>query len=244
MIVKILGVCGSPRLNSNSLACTAEALKAARAVSGVKTELIDLAKLKINHCVDCGRCAKQGTRRNPCPQFGDDMTPLYQKITSADGFIFTSPAYYGGVSSLMKTFLDRFRPFSTGFYRPHETAEFKDTLRLKPAGAIAVGGGRNDGIESAITNLRRAFSYHDMIIVGSQFVRYQGIPRQIGFISSWGGSVHSGSQPKVVERDLGGLLTVRILGGKVAAMAKAMKPIRSKLRAEYAKIEAGKSLQG
>jgi len=244
MVVKIIGVCGSPRLNSNSLACTEGALRAAQAVSGVTTELIDLGKLKINHCIDCGRCAKQGTRKNPCPQFEDDMTSLYQKVTSADGFIFTSPAYYGGVSSLMKTFLDRLRPFSTGFYRPHETAEFKDTLRFKPAGAIAVGGGRNDGIESTVASLRRALSYHDVIIVGSQFVRYQGVSREIGFISSWGGSVHSGSQPKVVERDLGGLLTVRILGGKVAAMAKVVKPIRPKLQSEYDKIETSKYLQG
>lgn len=142
---------------------------------------------------------------------------------------------------MMKTFLDRLRPFSTGFYRPYDTAEFKETLRFKPAGAIAVGGGRNDGIESAIASLRRAFSYHDMVIVGSQFVRFKDISREIGFISSWGGSVHSGSQPNAVGRDLGGLLTVRILGGKVAAMARAMKSIRKKLQKDYVKIEAIKN---
>ena len=240
MTVKILGVCGSPRAHSNSLDCTVEALKAARAVNGVKTGLIDLAKLKINHCVDCGLCSKEGTRRNPCPRFEDDMTPLYRRVTSADGFIFTSPAYYGDVSSLMKTFLDRLRPFSTGFYRAHVGAKFKDTLRFKPAGAIAVGGGRNDGIESTIASLRRAFSYHDMIAVGSQFVRYKGIPREVGFISSWGGAVHSGSKPNAVERDLGGMVTVRILGKKVAAMAKVLKTVWPKLQEEYAKIEAGK----
>ena len=239
MAVKILGICGSPRRGSNSLALTAEALKAASSVDGVTAELIELAELKINHCIDCGMCAKSGTRRNPCPRFKDDMTPLYRKMTVADGYVFTSPVYFGDVSSVMKTFIDRLRPFVTGFYRPFGDAEFKDTLRFKPAGAIAIGGSRNDGIESTIGSLRRVFSYHDMVLVGSQFVRYKGIGR-VGFISSFGGAVESGSQPDVVGRDLGGLLTVRILGKKVATMAKVMKPLRPKLQAKYADIESGK----
>jgi len=240
MAVKILGVCGSSRARSNSLDCTFEALKAAREISHVETELVDLAKLRINHCVGCGMCAKKGTKKRPCPQFDDDMTPIYKKMSAADGFILTSPVYYGDVSSLMKIFIDRLHPFSTGFYHAHAGAEFTETLRFKPIGFIAVGGGRNDGIESAIASFRRAFSYHDMIPVGSQFARYKGIPSDIGFVSSWGGSVRSQSQPNSVERDPGGMVTVRVMAMKVAAMARALKPVRAGLLKEYSIIEGDK----
>ena len=154
--VKILGVCGSPRKGGNSEQVTNSALESARNVNDVETELVTLAGLKINHCIGCARCSgEESTIENPCPAFNDSMTDLYSKVTSADGYIFTSPVYVGDVNSLMKAFLDRLLPFTTAYYYPDTKAQFKETLRYKPLGAIAVGGGRNDGMESILHTFYR-----------------------------------------------------------------------------------------
>jgi len=94
----------------------------------------------------------------------DDMTQLYGELASSDGFLFASPVYYGSVTGIMKVFMDRFIPF-------HDDAESKSelrgALRFKPAGAIAVRGGRNDGMESVLDTFHRFFLYNDMVIVGT-----------------------------------------------------------------------------
>lgn len=237
MTVKILGVCGSPRVDSNSERCTVEALNAACTIGDVETELITLANLQIKHCNGCYRCRSEATREYPCPEFDDGMTALYQKMSSADGFIFTSPVYYADVTSLMKAFFDRLVPFNTGFYNPDGEAEFKETLRFKPAGAISVGAGRNDGIEAVIYSLHRFFLYHDMIAVGSQYVRHKDIPSDILHISGLGGTFYTHQRPNAVEWDAGGMRTVKILGKKVAVMTKVLKTVRAELQNQYAIFE-------
>jgi multimeric flavodoxin WrbA len=223
--VKILGIGGSQRKSGNCERCLAEALKASSTVEGVETELVSLADLNINHCNGCCRCHFKGTKDRPCPEFDDAMTPLYAKLAESDGFIFASPVYFGSVSSTMKAFMDRTVPFTTGYYHPHGKSEFKETLRFRPAAGIAVGGGRNDGIETTLYTLYRFFLYHDMIAVGAQ---------AIGNIaaSSFGGAVFSDEKPDVVNRDNIGIATVRLVGKKVAVLARALKTMRSPIEGQ------------
>jgi len=158
-------------------------------------------------CDGCDRCKKEGTLNIPCPQHDDDMTPLYGKLASADGFIFASPVYYGSVTGIMKTFMDRFIPF---YDDADSKSEVKGVLRFKPAGAIAVGGGRNDGIEAVLFTLHRFFLYNDMLIVGT--AGYPGA-------SNLGGTICSDSRPGALARDTSGANTLRALGNKVSLMA-------------------------
>jgi multimeric flavodoxin WrbA len=154
------------------------------------------------------------------------MTDLYPKVATADGFVFASPVYFGSMTGLMKSFMDRLLPFTTSYYHPNSESGFRETLRLRPAGAVAVGGARNDGTEATIYALHRCFLYHDMIPVGAQ-----AIGNTYG-ISALGGAMFTEDKPNATARDSGGIDTVRILGKKVAVFAKALKTVRPVLEAE------------
>jgi len=205
-MIRIVGVSGSPRKGGNTDHCLQEALTAC---SGkCDTRLISLANLEIAECNGCDRCKKEGTKKLPCPAHDDDMTQLYGELASADGFIFASPVYYGSVTGIMKVFMDRFIPF---YDDAESRSEVKGVLRLKPAGAIAVGGGRNDGIEAALFTLHRFFLYNDMLVVGTT-----GYPNTS---SNLGGAVYSESKPDALSRDAYGKNTLRALGSKVSLIA-------------------------
>ena len=206
MKTKIIGVSGSPRKVGNTVECLQEALNACSERCG--TELITLADLEIADCDGCNRCKKEGTRKVPCPPHDDDMTELYHKLASADGFIFASPVYYGSVTGIMKLFMDRFMPF---YAEEGSRSEVKGALQFKPAGAIAVGGGRNDGMEAVLETLHRFFLYNDMIVVGTA-----GYPSSA---SNLGGTIHSDDKPHALERDIIGRNTLRAMGSKVALIA-------------------------
>jgi multimeric flavodoxin WrbA len=177
--------------------------------------LVNLANLKIAECNACYRCKKEGTRELPCPAHEDDMTPLYAKLTSADGFLFASPVYYGSVTGIMKVFMDRFLPF---YDESGSRSELKGTLRFKPAGAIAVGGGRNDGIEATLFALHRFFLFNDMLVVGTAGYSDSA--------SNLGGTVCSDSKPDALARDVLGKNTLTALGNKVSLMAERLAALR------------------
>jgi len=220
--VKILGISGTMRRSGNCEQTLSEALNAGAAVGEVETELVNLRDLHINHCTGCYRCHFQGTNEKPCPEYDDDMTGLYSKMADSDGFILASPVYFGSVSSIMKTFMDRTLPFTTPYYFPNGSSKFKKVLRMKPAAAIAVGGARNDGIETTLYTFYRFFLYHDMVAVGAQTMGN-------AYATSFGGAVLTEGKPGAVSRDSTGMGTVHSVGKKVAILAKKLKPIRSAL---------------
>ena len=205
-MTRIVGISGSPRKGGNTDQCLQEALRACS--RRCNTELISLAGLEIAECDGCDRCKQEGSRELPCPVHDDDMTSLYAKLASADGFLFASPVYFGSVSGIMKTFMDRFIPF---YNDPDSMSELKASLRFKPAGAIAVGGGRNDGIEAVLYTFYRFFLYNDMIIVGTAGTADSA--------SNLGGTVLSDSKPDALARDNVGRNTIQALGDKVSLIA-------------------------
>jgi len=212
-MIEIVGVSGSPRKGGNTDQCLQEALRACS--QECRTELVNLAELKIAECNGCGRCKKEGTRKLPCPAHNDDMTPLYGKLASADGFLFASPVYYGSVTGIMKMFMDRFLPF---YYESGSTSELKGALRFKPAGAIAVGGDRNDGIEAVLYTLHRFFLFNDMLVVGTAGYSWSA--------SNLGGTVHSDSKPDALMRDPLGKNTLTALGKKVSLLTEKLAGVR------------------
>jgi multimeric flavodoxin WrbA len=205
-MIEILGVSGSPRKGGNTDRCLQEALGACS--KKCRTELVNLANLEIAECNACYRCKKEGTRKLPCPPHDDDMTPLYAKLASADGFLFASPVYYGSVTGIMKVFMDRFLPF---YDESDSRSELKGALRFKPAGAIAVGGGRNDGIEATLYTLHRFFLFNDMLVVGTAGYSDSA--------SNLGGTIFSDSKPDALARDTLGKNTLTALGIKVSLTA-------------------------
>jgi len=104
--MKVLGLVGSPRKESNTDLLVTEILKGA-AKNGHKTEKIYLYSLKIEPCVDCKSCKKG---KYQCV-LKDDMGQLYPKLEDSDVIVFGTPLYWYGPSAKMKLLQDRLRPF-------------------------------------------------------------------------------------------------------------------------------------
>lgn len=140
-MVKIVGICGSPRRKSSYKALEA-ALEAAESVGGVEVELIELRAKKINFCIHCNKCLREDAK--VCTVYEDDMTPLYDKIYEADGIIIASPVYEMNITAQLAAFFNRFRPTWNIISK---NPEF---FAGKVGAAIAVGGTRNGGQEAAV----------------------------------------------------------------------------------------------
>ena len=70
-MVKILGICGSPRKRSAYSALEAALEAAKNSGEEVETELIELRGKKINPCIHCNNCLKKNMDR--CTVYEDDM---------------------------------------------------------------------------------------------------------------------------------------------------------------------------
>ena len=133
----IIGISGSPRKSA-----TEYVLKKALTIlegKGFKTEFFSVRNKKINFCQHCDYCIKNRKCR-----IEDDMNTVYQLFETAQGIIFASPSYNGGVSAQIKTIMDRSRASVTAN---------KDVFKNKVGMAILVGGDRNGGQELGIQQI-------------------------------------------------------------------------------------------
>jgi len=119
--MKVLGICCSPRRNSNTELVLQTTLDEAQQ-QGATVELVTLAGKTISHCDACNTCGKTGQ----C-HIKDDMQDIYPKMATADGIILASPVYFWSVSGQAKTLMDRTFALLGG-----------NTLTNKAGAAIAV----------------------------------------------------------------------------------------------------------
>lgn len=103
----VLAITSSGRRGANS---TALALAALSAVDGAKKSHFDLSKLRFTGCTGCGGC-RSGA---PGCVIRDDLTPILEGVAKAQGLILAAPVYYGYVSGIFKSFLDRWYGFRDG----------------------------------------------------------------------------------------------------------------------------------
>jgi len=97
---------GSPRKTWNTATLLQKTLEGA-ASQGADTELVHLYDLRYTGCRSCFACkTTSGTSYGRCAA-QDDLTPLLERVTAADGLVLGSPIYYGTVSGMMKSFLER-----------------------------------------------------------------------------------------------------------------------------------------
>lgn len=109
--MKIFAINGSPNVRGNTMLILSPFLEGARE-AGAAVELFHISKLKINPCrgeFNCwfktpGECFQK-----------DDMQTLYPKLREADVWVFASPLYAGGISGILKMFLDRIIPLIEPF---------------------------------------------------------------------------------------------------------------------------------
>ncbi len=135
--MKILAICGSPRLRGNTNYLVDKALQVA-ANLGAETEKIILSKYKINACIACKNCGEL----KAC-LLNDDGNWILEKLAKADGIILATPVYFYNVSAQMKALIDRCHFFYSHGIKP----------KAKTLGFIVVAG--EYGIEETLQALHR-----------------------------------------------------------------------------------------
>jgi multimeric flavodoxin WrbA len=131
--VKVLGIMGSPRRQSNTDILLDRALEGA-SEAGAEVEKVLVSKLKISPCLEIYACRKDGN----CP-IKDDMQLLYRKLLEADHVILASPIFFYGITSQAKAVVDRCQAL---WMRRYVLGRGKDDKRDRRGVFISVGATR------------------------------------------------------------------------------------------------------
>ena len=148
--MKILGLVGSPRKDSNTDLLVTAILESA-SQNKHTTEKVYLYNLDIAPCVDCRTC-KKGTLQ--C-QLKDGMQTLYPKLEEADVIVFGTPLYWYGPSAKMKLLIDRLRPFIAS-----------KKLRGKKAVVVVPSEEGAEACDLVVEMFKRSFKYLEMDLLG------------------------------------------------------------------------------
>lgn len=202
-MVKLLGICGSPRKKSAYTALKAALHAAEYSGEEVETELVELRGKKIQLCIHCNDCLKKNS--DTCTVFQDDMTSLYEKFYKADGIIIASPVYEMNLTAQTVSFMDRFR---SAWLKGIENPEF---FVRKVGAGITVGGTRNGGQEMAMNAINHFFLTQGMTLCSGGNGMYSGP-------MLW----NPGDGSTLMD-DPDGMTNAAILGKKIAVMARIMK---------------------
>lgn len=71
--------------------------------AGHDVDIEYLISKQMHGCIDCQTCTKNG---GVCI-WKDDLVPVFEKALVADVWVFACPVYYYGLTSQLKTFIDR-----------------------------------------------------------------------------------------------------------------------------------------
>ena len=115
-------------------------------------KLIALMNTKIEYCLACNMCAEQ--LENYCVQ-KDDMLQIYESILRCDKIVITSPIYFNQIPGMLKSLLDRLRPFGK-----HDLLEDKK-IYLITIGELSEGENNsvNENIKNYFEELSEIFGF-------------------------------------------------------------------------------------
>jgi multimeric flavodoxin WrbA len=188
--MKVMAFNGSPRLKSNTfqlLQMVESELKA----EGIKTELVQLGKMKLQPCKACYRCVKSQNKK--CMGIrGDGFNEMYAKILDAEGLILGSPTWFSNVSGYAKTFIDRVGLVS-----------FVNGMTLNRKVGAAVVAVRRAGAVPTFDGINHFFLMNGVIVPGSSY---------------W--NLGIGRDPGEVQKDEEGIRTMENLGKNMAWLLK------------------------
>jgi len=97
----VLGLQGSPRIKGNTRVLLSSFLGEAERL-GANTQNLDVARMNISPCKECGTCEKKGF----CP-IDDDMQQVYPLLRQADIIVMATPIFFYGPTAQMKALIDR-----------------------------------------------------------------------------------------------------------------------------------------
>lgn len=115
--MKTIILSASPNKDSRTKRLAEEYCRSA----GIDYELMDVYKLNINPCIDCGYCR----RNNGECSIKDDMEEVYDKLLTYDNVILASPLYFGMFSAPLKAIIDRTQMIWSKKYVFNDTNEIK-----------------------------------------------------------------------------------------------------------------------
>ncbi|MFX1392672.1 MAG: flavodoxin family protein, partial [Promethearchaeota archaeon] len=153
--MKLCLINGSPRKNRSCNYLIDNAIEGIKSVSeNFIVNKIQIADYKISPCTGCDQCLRSP---NDCPLAEEDDTKKIEElIIGSSAILIAAPNYFGSVSSQIKVFIDRSRPWKMKNYL------LKDVL-FAP---LASTGLRNGG-EGVISDLINFALIQGMIIVGN-----------------------------------------------------------------------------
>lgn len=107
--MKFFAINGSPRKNGNTATVLRSALEGAASAAGpgAETTLLHLYDIPFMSCVSCFECKRLEGRSYGRCALTDPLAPVLENLARADGLIFGSPVYFGGITGKMKSFLER-----------------------------------------------------------------------------------------------------------------------------------------
>lgn len=105
--MKIVAINGSYRGQRGQTSGFLDLLKTGAEIGGAQFEVIHLAEIKMNHCLGCDRCHQPVQHLRCVFTEKDDVAGIFERMASADCLVYATPVYVFGISSLLKTFLDR-----------------------------------------------------------------------------------------------------------------------------------------
>jgi multimeric flavodoxin WrbA len=148
--MRIIGLNGSP--NEDGLTATIlKAVLEGAAEAGAAAEIINMKSRKIKTCIQCddgwGLCRREGN----CV-LEDDLQEIREDLWRADALVVSTPVYFGELSEVTKSFLDRLRRVEVG--GPEE-----NKMAGKLGLGIAAAGGSGGGIVSCQVVLERYFQH-------------------------------------------------------------------------------------
>lgn len=217
MMIKVLGISGSPRRGGNTDILVKEALKGAQEIKEVQTTFLTLARKKIAHCTGCLSCEK----KKFCV-INDDFIDFFKAYMQADGIIMGSPVYHLSITSHLKAAIDRLGQVMFSTYQG------KLPRLCKVGGVISQGASLYGGQEFAIQFMINSFVLENCVVVSGDSPQ-----SKIGVASSTFGNLKRGS---ILDNESAILLS-RSLGKRVAEMSKivrmGLKQLRGELGPEY-----------
>jgi multimeric flavodoxin WrbA len=149
----VVGICGSPRQQATEHVLK-EALRML-AEQGFETRFFTVRGNRIEFCTHCDYCLE-----NKECVFKDDMQEVYALLKEADGIIFATPVYNGGVSAQTKAVMDRCRAAVAGD---------RNFFKYKVGMGIALGGDRVGGQEAALQQIHTFYVLNGMVPVSGGF---------------------------------------------------------------------------
>jgi len=161
--MKVLGIMGSPRRQSNTEILLDKALEGAKE-AGAEVEKVLVSKLRISPCLEIYACFKDGN----C-SIKDDMQTLYDKLLEADHIILASPIFFYGITSQAKAVVDRCQAL---WARRHVLGMGKEDKRERRGLFISVGATRGEKLfDGAVLTVKYFFDAVGVKYSGDLLIR-------------------------------------------------------------------------